>query len=116
MTFYCIADEVTVRGFRLAGVAGRAVATAAEAAEALAEAVARPDCGIVILLDKVAAGIRTQVDAIRLERERPLIVEIPGPEGPLAGRRSLRALVQEAVGISVGDAKENARGSTGANA
>jgi vacuolar-type H+-ATPase subunit F/Vma7 len=39
---------------------------------------------------------------IRLERDRLLIVEIPGPEGPLSGRKSLREFVQEAVGVSVG--------------
>lgn len=102
MKFYCIADEDTVRGFRLAGAEGRAVADARQAAEALAETAARTDCGIVILTERVAAGIRERVDAIRFERARPLIVEIPGPEGPLPGRKSLRQLVQEAVGIRVG--------------
>lgn len=117
MKFYCIADEETVRGFRLAGVSGQAVATAAEAAEALAGvAAAGSDCGIVILTDKVAAGIRRQVDVFRLERERPLIVEIPGPGGPLPGRQGLRRLLQEAVGIRVGDGKESSRGNTGTKA
>ncbi len=102
MKFCCIADEDTVRGFRLAGVAGQVVSTPAQAAAAVEQAVAQADCGIVILTESVAAGIRQQVDAIRLERERPLIVEIPGPEGPLPGRKSLRQLVQEAVGMRVG--------------
>jgi vacuolar-type H+-ATPase subunit F/Vma7 len=53
------------------------------------------------LTDKIAAGIRPQVDAIRLERDRPLIVEIPGPDGPLPGRKPLRELVQEAIGMSL---------------
>ncbi len=102
MKFCCIADEDTVRGFRLAGVAGQVVSTPAQAAAAVEQAAAQADCGIVILTESVAAGIRQQVDAIRLERERPLIVEIPGPEGPLPGRKSLRQLVQEAVGMRVG--------------
>ncbi len=102
MTFYCIADEDTVRGFRLAGVAGQAVTTASQAAAAVGAAAARPDCGIIILTEKVAASIRPQVDKIRLERDRPLIVAIPGPEGPLPGRKSLRQFVHEAVGIRVG--------------
>ncbi len=102
MKFYCIADEDTVRGFELAGVAGQVVATSDQAAAAVADALARPDCGIIVLTERVAAGIRPQVEAIRLERDRPLIVEIPGPEGPLPGRKSLRQFVQEAVGIRVG--------------
>lgn len=102
MKFYCIADEDTVRGFGLAGVNGQAVTTPAEAAAAIARAAGQPDCGIVVITQPVAAGIREQVDTIRLERDRPLIVEIPGSEGPLPGRKSLRRLVQEAVGIRVG--------------
>lgn len=102
MKFYCIADEDTVSGFRLAGVEAYAVATAEEAQAAINETAARPDCGVLILTEKTAALVRPQVDAIRLEKDRPLIVEIPGPEGPLSGRKSLRELVQEAVGVSVG--------------
>jgi V/A-type H+-transporting ATPase subunit F len=100
--FYCIADEDTVRGFRLAGIVGQVATTAQQAAIAIDAAVARGDCGVIILTENVAAGIRNQVDAIRLARSRPLIVEIPGPEGPLPGRKSLRQFVQEAVGIRVG--------------
>lgn len=102
MKFFCIADADTVRGFRLAGIAGQVVTTAGEAAAALAGAVARPDCGLIILTERVAVDIRQQVDAIRLEQDLPLMVEIPGPEGPLPGHKSLRQLVQEAVGIRFG--------------
>jgi V/A-type H+/Na+-transporting ATPase subunit F len=100
--FYCLADENTVRGFRLAGVEGQVVTSAPQAAAAVETLAAQPDCGILILTEKVAAGIRGQVDRLRWERSRPLIVEIPGPEGPIPGRKSLRQSVQEAVGMRVG--------------
>ncbi len=106
MKFFCIADEDTVRGFRLAGIEGTAVASAAEAAAALARAVARPDLGIIILTDLVAADIRREVDAIRADRALPLLVEVPGPEGPMPGRKTLREFVQEAVGIRIGQEEE----------
>lgn len=102
MKFYCIADADTVRGFRLAGIAGQAVTTPLEAVAAMAEAVQHSEYGIIILTEKTAAGLRAQVDALRQARTRPLIVEIPGPEGPLPGRKSLREFVQEAVGVRVG--------------
>lgn len=102
MKFFCIADEDTVRGFRLAGIAGQVVNTAEQAAAALEAATMQADCAIIVLTEKVAAGIRQAVEAIRLGRDRPLIVEIPGPEGPLPGRKSLRQFVQEAVGMRVG--------------
>jgi V/A-type H+-transporting ATPase subunit F len=91
-----------VRGFRLAGVAGQVVTTAGDAAAAVAKAAAQAECGIIVLTERIAAEIRPQVETIRLEREHPLIVEIPGPDGPLPGRKSLRQIVQEAVGIRVG--------------
>ena len=101
MEYFVIGDEDTVRGFRLAGVEGRAVTTVQDAAAALQEAVRRTDLGVIIITDAVATGIREQVDATRLECERPLLVEIPGPGGPVAGRKTLRQLVQEAVGIRI---------------
>ena len=91
-----------MRGFRLAGVTGQVVTSAQQAAAAVAAAVAQPDCAILILTEKTEVGIRDQVDRIRQERDRPLIVEIPGPEGRSAGYKSLRHIVQEAVGIRVG--------------
>lgn len=101
MTFYCIADEDTVRGFSLAGVEGRAVASTQEAIEAFNAATACDGHGIVILTQPVAAWMREQVDTFRLERDRPLLVEIPGPQGPLADRKTLYHLAHSAVGILV---------------
>ncbi len=76
MKFYCIGGEDAVRGFRLAGVAGRAVAGAEEAAAALDEASASPDCGVIIMTRAAAGLVREKVEEIKLERARPLIVEI----------------------------------------
>ncbi len=101
MDLFCIADEETVRGFGLAGVSGLAVSTAAEAGAALANEATHPGAGIIVLTETVAAQIREQVEALRQQQDRPLIVEIPGPEGPLVGRKSLRQVAQEAAGIGV---------------
>ena len=101
MKFFCIADENTVRGFRLAGVSGQVVNTAPEAARAVETAAAQRDCAIIILTETVAETIRAQVERMRFESSQPLIVEIPGPAGPLPGRKSLRQLAQEAVGIHI---------------
>lgn len=101
MPFYCVADQDTVRGFRLAGVPGRAVATPEETDEALAWALERPDCELLILTEEVAAGLGPRLETLRLERSRPLIVEIPGPKGPRVGSESLRRLLQRAVSTSL---------------
>ena len=99
MKFHCIADEDTVRGFRLAGIAGD-VAIAAPAIRAAIRAVVdRADCGVLILTEAVAAAVRPLLNELRFEQERPLILEIPGPQGATQARKNLRQLVQEAVGI-----------------
>jgi V/A-type H+/Na+-transporting ATPase subunit F len=105
MKFFCIADEDTVRGFRLAGVEGRVVSGVTETGRALDDALRFPDCAIVLITYPAADAIRDKVETIRLERDCPLIVEIPGPEGQPAGLRSLRKFVQEAVGIRLGQSE-----------
>ena len=102
MKLYCIADEDTVRGFKLAGVAGEVVNDAHAAALALKRVMRDQDLGMLIMTDVVATEIREQVDDIRINHELPLIVEIPGPEGNMRGRKTLREFVQEAVGVRVG--------------
>lgn len=74
--FFCIGGEDAVRGFGLAGVEGRAVADAAQAAAALDEAAAMEDCGVLIITSSAAAMARAKVDSIRLLMDRPLVVEI----------------------------------------
>ena len=101
MKLFCIADEETVRGLRLAGIDGQAVLSAAQAVAALEAAAAQPDCGIIVLTEAVAAALGPQLETMRLERDRPLLVTIPGPQGPMPGRKSLRQFVQEAVGMRV---------------
>ena len=107
MKFHCIADEDTVRGFRLAGVSGVVATSAPEATAAVETATALPDCGIIVLTEKLADAIRPLVEQIRFERERPLILIIPGPEGAARERKSLRQFVQEAVGIRLEPEKGN---------
>ena len=102
MKFFCIGDEDTVRGFRLAGIAGEAATTQGQALRILEKVMCEPDWAIVILTSTVADLIRDRVEELRLERDCPLIVEIPGPEGQKSGSRSLRKFVQEAVGIRLG--------------
>jgi vacuolar-type H+-ATPase subunit F/Vma7 len=99
--FFCIGDDDTVAGFRLAGVYARAATTPEQTQAAIEEALRSADCGVVLITERLADGVRQLIETIRLERERPLIVEIPGPEGPLPGRKSLHQFMQEAVGMRI---------------
>jgi V/A-type H+-transporting ATPase subunit F len=101
MRFYCIGDADTASGFRLAGVIARVAATPEQVRAAIEEVAALQECGVLIITETLADGIRPYIERIRRDWERPLIVEIPGPEGPLPGRRTLREFVQEAVGVRI---------------
>lgn len=101
MTFFVIADTETVLAFRSIGVYGQEVDTAQEARAALEAAARDSAVGVVIITDVIAQAIRAEVNRIRFEQPRPLVVEIPSREGPLPGRPSLVDLIREAVGIRV---------------
>ena len=101
MRYVVIADSDTVLGFRFAGVEGRVVENTDEARTAFAESVRDRTVGLIVLTDSVAESIRNDVNKQRYEAEQPLVVEIPGPEGPLGGPQRLTKLVREAVGIQI---------------
>ncbi len=101
MEYFVIADEDTVLGFRYAGIEGRVVRTPEEARDALSEQVRAGRAGIVIMTEEIAEAIRSDVNALRFESGIPIVVEIPGPDGPAAGRRELEAVIREAVGVRV---------------
>jgi V/A-type H+-transporting ATPase subunit F len=101
MQFFVIGDESTVAGFGLVGVEGETVETPDEAREALKRAFASPDIGIVVISERVAAGLREDMEKYTFGRSFPLIIEIPDRTGPMPGRVSIRQMVRSAVGISV---------------
>jgi V/A-type H+-transporting ATPase subunit F len=101
MKYLVIGDNDTVLGFSYASVQGRVADTRDEALAALDEACKRPDIGVVIIAEDIAARIKAELDAMRRSQGRPLIVEIPGPQGPAPARRSLLSVIIEAVGIRV---------------
>jgi len=101
MRYHVIGDEDTVLGFRFAGIAGDAVADAAQASAALQRVRRLSDVAVIIMTDRVADLIRAEVNAERFDMVLPLVVEVPGPLGPSPQRRDLLAMIREAVGIQV---------------
>ena len=101
MEYFVLADEDTVLGFRYAGVDGQVVRTPDEARTALAEQEHARRAGVIIVTDEVANAVRDEVTRLRFESHIPLIVQIPGPDGPAADRPDLPALIHEALGITL---------------
>lgn len=99
MKMFVIGDEDTVLGFRYCGIDGKAVTSAQEALALIEEFVARKAEVIVILPDHLAVPIQDRVNEIRFEKEMPILVEIPGPQGPSPDRPALVKIIQQAIGI-----------------
>ncbi len=101
MDYFIIGDEDTVLGFELAGVSGKAVKTPSEALASFNGALQNKEHGILIITENTADMIREVVDRYLFSAQFPLIVEIPGSRGRKEGRRDLRTLVNEAIGIKL---------------
>ena len=101
MKILVIGHPEAVLGFSLAGVGGRAAATAAEVNQALDEAQASKDVGIVLVTQDVAKLIPARMEHLKLRSTVPLIVEIPSREGAPEDQPSLGEIVLRAIGIKL---------------
>lgn len=101
MKVLVIGHPEAVLGFSLAGVGGRVATTAAEVNEALDEAQASKDVGIVLVTQDVAEMIPARMEYLKLRSTVPLIVEIPSREGYPADQASLGEIVLRAIGIKL---------------
>ena len=101
MKYFVIGDEDTVLGFGLVGVTGRVAVSAAEAEQALNEAMEDADTGIILITERLAELIRSLVDRFLFTRQFPLILEIPDRMGRVEGKPSLKEMVNDAIGIKL---------------
>ena len=101
MKVLVIGHPEAVLGFSLAGVGGRVATTAAEVNEALDEAQASKDVGIVLVTQDVAEMIPARMENLKLRSTVPLIVEIPSQGGCPEGQASLGEIVLRAIGIKL---------------
>ena len=101
MKVLVIGHPEAVLGFSLAGVGGRVATTAAEVNQALDEAQASKDVGIVLVTQDVAKMIPARMEHLKLRSTVPLIVEIPSQGGSPEGQASLGEIVLRAIGIKL---------------
>ena len=101
MEYYVIGDEDAALGFGLVGVHGRAVENREDAQSAFDTALSDRDVGIILITERAADLIRPSVDRYIFTREFPLIVEIPDRHGPVAGKPSLREMVNHVIGVKL---------------
>ena len=101
MKVVLIGHPEAVQGFALVGVHGKSATSVEEINQALDESLAAEDIGIILVTDDVASMIKERMDQLKLRSTIPLVVEIPGPDGPAPNRPSLEAIIQRAIGIKI---------------
>lgn len=107
MEYFVIGERELVLGFKLVGVEGNIAVNRTEALEAFNRVTGmgnvpvpkRPK--VLILTEAVSSLLDDEVVAWQKKATYPLIVEIPGINGHMAGRKTLTDAIREDVGIQV---------------
>lgn len=102
MRFYLISDNNDTRvGMRLAGIDGVVVHEPDEVNHALQKAMDMEDVAVILMTEHLVKMCGTLVDDLKLNRSRPLIVEIPDRHGNGRAKDSITRYVREAIGIKI---------------
>ena len=102
MKMYLISDNVdTQTGMRLAGVEGVVVHEREELRQALENALADRDIGIILLTEKVGREFPEIIDEVKLSHKLPLLIEIPDRHG--TGRKPdfITSYINESIGLKL---------------
>lgn len=110
MKFYIIGERELVLAFKLTGVEGTIAESRAEVLDAFNRVtgkggIANVPTGeiprVLILTEQAASQIEDEEIEWQKSGKFPLIVEIPGLNGHVTGKKSLSDAIREAVGVSV---------------
>lgn len=110
MKFFIIGERELVLAFKLTGIDGVAAETRTEVLDAFNRVtgkggIANVPSGeiprVLILTEQAASKIEDEEIAWQKTGNFPLIVEIPGLNGHLEGKRSLSDAIREAIGVQV---------------
>ena len=102
MRFYLISDNVDTQvGMRLAGIEGIVVHEADAVRKALTVAMEMEDVAVVLITERLLTLCPEMVYDLKLNRRRPLIVEIPDRHGNGRTRDSITRYVREAIGVKI---------------
>ena len=103
MTFFVLGEEDVVLGFNFIGIQGK---TADTNDEVIAEfkKITNGDygeIGVLLLTEKISEQLDERLMKWQLSGKYPLIVEIPGMDGHLEGKKSMLDSIRKAIGLSV---------------
>ena len=102
MKFYLISDNVdTKMGMRFAGIPGVVVHEEDEVRRELTQAMEREDIAVILMTEKLVELCPDLIYDLKLNRKKPLIVEIPDRHGTGRTKDSITKYVQDAIGVKL---------------
>lgn len=110
MKFYIIGEREIVLAFKLTGIEGTAAETRSEVLDAFNRVTGKGGIinvptgeipRVLILTEQAASQIEDEEIAWQKTGKFPLIVEVPGLNGHLKGKKTLSDAIKEAVGVEV---------------
>ncbi|MBR2279341.1 MAG: V-type ATP synthase subunit F [Ruminococcus sp.] len=102
MKYYLISDNVdTQMGMRLAGIEGVVVHSEKHIREELLKAMDNPEIAVILMTETLVSKCPDLIYELKLNRKRPLIVEIPDRHGNGRTADSITKYVQEAIGVKL---------------
>lgn len=102
MRFYLISDNIdTQLGLRLTGIEGTVVHEKDEVINAINYALECDDIAVILMTEKLVSLCPELIYDLKLNRQHPLIVEIPDRHGNGRTKDSIMGYIQDAIGISL---------------
>ena len=102
MKFFLLSDNIdTKMGMRLAGIDGVVIHEAEEVRQELEKAVNDPEIGVILMTNKLINLCHELVYDLKLNRKRPLIVEVADRHGAGQLSEAITRYVKDAVGITI---------------
>lgn len=96
-----LGDADTVLGFRLAGVVDTKVVQDSTADDAVGEALANPEAGILVITQETLAALSHKTKKLLAVTAKPVVIEIPGKRSVEVPGQSISDLVKKAIGIEL---------------
>ena len=100
MKIAALGDQETLTALRLVGIKD----TCANK-EKFNELIEDKEVGLILITEKMAEELSTQIHEVRLQRLFPVIVEIPDKGGPREKEDAIGKLIKRAVGVELGKGK-----------
>ena len=99
MRISVLGDRATVEAMRLAGIEGEVVGESQDPAAAFDRLLRQDDLGVLLVTEPLASAMRAKVDAAKLTRRFPLVLEVPARGVPSIPADDLVARVARSVGL-----------------